>query len=87
VTADRARKYRVLAEATLYAIRNPPAVCYAVKPKAPSTYGPYDTMPEAEARVRELPPEQFPASVWAMPAGQRVGAGRLVREYPAPPDA
>jgi hypothetical protein len=85
VAPKQASEYRALADATIYAIQNPPPVSYAVKPNGLPGEGFFDTLAEAEARVRELPPEQFPASIWVMPGGQTFGAGRLLREYLAAP--
>jgi hypothetical protein len=44
-----------------------------------------DTLAEALARVTELKPEQFPASLWETPDDQAYGRGRLVRNFPALP--
>lgn len=54
------------------------------------TQGPYSTIDEAEARLRELARDQFPASIWATadvpPFETMTGTGHLVREYVLPPD-
>jgi hypothetical protein len=87
VDAKEAAEYRALVDATLYAIRNgEPTLSYVVRPRNPLlTQGPYDTLDEAEARIRELADDEFPASIWGMPVGQPIGVGRVIREYETRP--